>query len=76
VPRYDFLCACGNRFEEVATMGTEIVPCPECHRGAKRQFTVAKPDQVRLWPERWAVTRSQVCAPVKRTLWKGVEGLK
>jgi putative FmdB family regulatory protein len=73
MPRYDFQCACGNRFEEVTTMGTEIVPCPACHSGARRQFTVAQPFQVRLWAERWAVTRSQVCAPVRRNLWSGAE---
>ncbi len=73
MPRYDFRCpACQATFETVAKVGTEIVACPECHTGAKRQFTVAKPDQVRLWPERWAVTRSQVCAPVKRSQWRGV----
>jgi hypothetical protein len=76
MPRYDFLCPEGHRHETVATPGTEIVACPHCSRPARRQFAVARPDQIRLWPERWQVTRSQVCAPVKRTRWKGVEGLK
>jgi putative FmdB family regulatory protein len=73
MPRYEFLCPSGHRFEEVAKVGTEIVACPDCHKGAARQFSVAAPFQIRLWPERWAVTRSQVCAPPKRNLWSGAE---
>jgi putative FmdB family regulatory protein len=42
VPIYEFECAeCGNRFEEMTSVGTEDAGCPECgSAGAKRRFSV------------------------------------
>lgn len=71
MPTYTFRCACGNEFDTVASMGTEIVPCDQCHSGAKRQFSVAQPFQLRHWPDRFAVTRSQVGERYVRSKWRG-----
>ncbi len=74
---YDFECAaCGQTHERKVKMGTPSDPCPRCGKPAARQFTPTDPARIRLWSERLHVMRSQVCAPVKRTQWRGIEGLK
>lgn len=42
MPIYEFECGeCGNRFEEMASVGTEQATCPECgSQRAERRFSV------------------------------------
>ena len=45
MPVYEFLCpACGERFEELAEVGTDSAPCPACAtEGAPRVLSSPAP---------------------------------